>query len=94
MEPLAEPPRRAQPRRVQQPPRAVAAPAARKRRPGGFARSLRSLLIVALLIGIGAGAYVLANQSAERSVQLRERIEGNVEQAVDELQGLIEDNTR
>jgi len=27
-------------------------------------------------------------------VQLRERIEGNVEQAVDELQGLIEDNTR
>ena len=94
MEPLAEPPRRAQPRRVQQPPRAVAAPAARKRRAGGFARSLRALLILALLIGIGAGAYVLANQSAERSVQLRERIEGNVEQAVDELQGLIEDNTR
>ena len=97
MEPIAEPPRRAQPRR------APAAPAPARRRGrraaaaaprGGLLRALRTLLILALLAGIGVGAYVLVDESGQRGVQLREQVEGNVDQAVDELQGLIEDNTR
>jgi serine/threonine-protein kinase len=98
MEPIPEPPQRAQPRRPR--PRAVAAPAPAPargraaRRPRGFMRSLRTLLLLVLLIGIGAGAYVLATQSEQRGAQLRERVEGDVDRAVDEIQGLIEDNTR
>jgi hypothetical protein len=98
MEPIAEPPQRAQPRRPR--PRAVAAPAPAPargraaRRPRGFKRALRTLLLLVLLIGIGAGAYVLATQSEQRGAQLRERVEGDVDRAVDEIQGLIEDNTR
>jgi serine/threonine protein kinase len=92
MEPIAEPPRPAQRRR----PAAAAAPPRdrRARRPGGAARALRTLLILALLAAIGVGAYTLIDDSGQRSVELRERIEGNVDQAVDEIQGLIEDNTR
>jgi serine/threonine protein kinase len=79
MEPIAEPPR-PQPRR--------------RRGAGGFLRALRTLLILALLTAIGVGAYVLLDQTGQRSVQLRERVQGNVDQAVDEIEGLIEDNTR
>ncbi|HKH16792.1 MAG TPA: protein kinase [Solirubrobacteraceae bacterium] len=94
MEPIAEPPRPAAPAR-----RPAAAPAraperARKRRPGGALRALQTLLILALLFAIGAGAYALIDQTGQRGVELRERVEGNVDQAVEELQGLIEDNTR
>jgi serine/threonine-protein kinase len=91
MEPIAEPPRPAPARR---PAPAAAAQRARKRRPGGFLRALRTLLILALLAAIGVGAYVLLDQTGQRGVQLREQVEGNVDQAVDEIQGLIEDNTR
>ena len=91
MEPIAEPPRAAPARR------AAPAPApqrVRGRRPGGALRALRTVLILALLCAIGVGAYVLIDESGQRSVQLRERVEGNVDQAVDEIEGLIEDNTR
>jgi serine/threonine-protein kinase len=92
MEPIAEPPRR------EPPPARRPAPAApqraRKRRPGGGLRALRTLLILALLFAIGAGAYVLLDQGSQRGVELREQVEGNVSQAVDEIQALIEDNTR
>jgi eukaryotic-like serine/threonine-protein kinase len=93
MEPIAEPPRREPPAARRAAPAAPAAPA-RTRRPGGALRALRTLLILALLCAIGAGAYVLTDQGSQRSVQLREQVEGNVDQAVDEIQGLIEDNTR
>ena len=33
-------------------------------------------------------------ETGQQGVELRERVEGNVDQAVDEIQGLIEDNTR
>jgi eukaryotic-like serine/threonine-protein kinase len=96
MEPIAEPP----PPPAQRRRPAAAAPAApprqraRQRRPGGVLRALRTLLILALLVVIGIGAYTLADQTGQRSVELREQVEGNVDQAVDEIQGLIEDNTR
>ncbi len=91
IEPIAEPPRPAQRRR---PAAAPAAQRPRRRGPGGFLRALRTLLILALVVAIAAGGYVLFDQTGQRSVQLRERVEGNVDQAVDEIQGLIEDNTR
>ena len=89
MEPIDEPPRPAQRRRA-----APAPPPQRRKRPGGAGRALRTLLLLALLAVIGIGAYTLATQGGERGVELREQVEGNIDQAVDELQGLIEDNTR
>jgi len=93
MEPIAEPPRR-EPPAARRPAPAAPPQRARTRRPGGALRALRTLLILALLCAIGAGAYVLIDQGSQRSVQPREQVEGNVDQAVDEIQGLIEDNTR
>jgi eukaryotic-like serine/threonine-protein kinase len=95
MEPIAEP-------RPPVPARVAAAPApaqararaTQRRRSGGLLRALQTLLILALLAGIGAGAYVLVGESGQRGVQLREQVRGNVDQAVDEIQTLIEDNTR
>jgi eukaryotic-like serine/threonine-protein kinase len=92
MEPIAEPPRAAPARRA-----AAAPPAAqrqRPRRPGGFLRAIRTLLVLALLAGIGVGAYTLVDQTGQRGVELREQVEGDVDQAVDDIRGLIEDNTR
>ena len=89
MEPIDEPPRPPQRRRA-----APAPPPQRRKRPGGAGRALRTLLLLALLAVIGIGAYTLATQGGERGVELREQVEGNVDRAVDEIQGLIEDNTR
>jgi eukaryotic-like serine/threonine-protein kinase len=91
MEPIAEPPPRPAQRRRAAP---APPPQRRARRPGGFLRALRTLLILALLLVIGVGAYVLVNDGAQRGAELRRQVEGNVERAVDEIQGLIEDNTR
>ena len=92
MEPIAEPPRRQPPRPARAAP--APAPAARRKRPGGLLRALRTLLIVAVLAGVAVTAYVLADESGRRGVQLKERVEGNVQKAVDEIETLIEDNTR
>ena len=90
MEPIAEP--AAPPRR--QPARAAAAEPARRRRPGGAARTLRTLLILALFAAVAVGAYVLVTETGQRGAQLKEQIEGDVNQAVQEIQDLISDNTR
>ena len=91
MEPIAEPPRPAQRRRPAPAPRRLSAAGAAR---AASLRALRTLLILALLAVIGIGAYTLVDQGGERGVELREQVEGNVDQAVDEIQGLIEDNTR
>jgi serine/threonine protein kinase len=94
MEPIAEPP--APPRR-QPPARApagAATPAVRRRRPGRALRALRTLLILAVLAGVAVGAYVLVSESGQRGVQLKEQIQGDVNQAVQEIQDLIDENTR
>jgi serine/threonine protein kinase len=69
-------------------------PAARRRRPGAALRALRTLLILAVLAAVGVGAYMVVNESGQRGVQLKERIEGDVNQAVQEIQDLIDENTR
>jgi eukaryotic-like serine/threonine-protein kinase len=88
LEPIAEPPRR--------PARAAAAPpvAAPRRRPGSAWRAIRTLLLLAILAAVAAGAYVLVSESGQRGVQLKQQIEGDVNQAVQEIQDLIDENTR
>jgi serine/threonine protein kinase len=88
LEPIAEPPRR--------PARAAAGPpvAAPRRRPGSVWRAIRTLLLLAILAAVAAGAYVLVSESGQRGVQLKEQIEGDVNQAVQEIQDLINENTR
>jgi hypothetical protein len=51
---------------------------------------------VALLgvIVLGVVAYQLVQDSTARAVQLREDVRGGVQDAVDEIKGLIDDNTR
>jgi serine/threonine protein kinase len=93
LEPIDEPAAPA----ARRPARAAAAPAAaavRRRRSGAALRALRTLLILAVLAAVALGAYVVVNESGRRSVQLKERIEGNVNQAVQEIQDLIDENTR
>jgi hypothetical protein len=91
LEPLAEPPASAR-----RPARAAAAPpaAARRRGPSAAWRAIRTLLILAVLAAVAVGAYVLVNETGQRSVQLKRQIQGDVNQAVQEIQDLISENTR
>jgi serine/threonine protein kinase len=91
MEPIAEPPRRRQSVAPPPEPRRER-PARRKRR-----NPLRwvVMLVVALAIAVvGVLAYQTAQDTSDRAVQLRRDVQGNVEDAVNEIKGLIEDNTR
>ena len=45
-------------------------------------------------MAIAIGAYVLVDSASQRSVQLRKDVQGNVQQTVDDVKGLISDNTR
>jgi serine/threonine protein kinase len=88
LEPLEEaaPPRRAQARRP-------AAPPPKKRNNG--LRAFVALLVVLALAGAGYAAYAASeNSGSGRQVQLREDVRGNVNDAIDQLRGLIEDNTQ
>jgi serine/threonine-protein kinase len=87
LEPVDEPPA---PRR---PARAAAAPPAPRRRRGGL-RPWIALLVV-LAVAAGALAAYQASGGGERQrVQLHEPVGGDATRAIDELRGLIEDNTR
>ena len=88
MEPIDEPATAAPPPR-----RAAPAKPARPRRRRGLGRLLLPLiLLVALLVG-GFLAVQAVQDTGGQSVQLREDVRGNVDEAVGELRGLIEDNT-
>jgi serine/threonine-protein kinase len=94
LEPIDEPapaPRR-QPARPARP--AAAPPAAQRRRGGGAWRAIRTLLILALLAGVAAGAYVLVSETGQRGVQLKEEVRGTVDEAVQEIEDLISENTQ
>ncbi len=81
------------------PPTYAPRPAAAAARPAGDASrgsGLRRFLLLVLVLAVVAGGVVLvANQfSPAREVELREDVGGNAGQAIDELRGLIRDNTR
>ena len=93
LEPIAEP---AAPARRPAPARAAAArpPERGRRRAGGAGRAFRALLILALLAALAVGAFVLVTSGSERGVQLRQDVQGDIEQSVQQLEDLIRDNTR
>jgi serine/threonine protein kinase len=70
-----------------------AAQRAPKRRRGTFRRFLTFLLLIVVLAGAGAAAYV-ATSSQDGSVRLRDVVHDNAEQTITDLKQLIEDNTK
>jgi serine/threonine protein kinase len=89
LEPLDEPP--AAPRRP--PARRASAPPPRKRR-GGALRLFVALLVVLALAAAGFAGYQALEDSSSKAVQLREDVTGKVENAIEQLRGLIDDNTQ
>jgi serine/threonine protein kinase len=96
LEPIHEaPPSR---RRAEAPP-----PARRRSAPGGPGQASRrgsgmrmwiGLLLVLALIAGGIAVYQAAQDTVQQGVQLKRDVQGQVQDAVDEVKGLIEDNTR
>jgi eukaryotic-like serine/threonine-protein kinase len=67
--------------------------AARARRRGRLRRTLGTLLVLALL-GAGAIAAVVATSNSSDAVRLRRVVYDQVNEAVDQMQQLVDDNTR
>ena len=94
LEPLPDdrpPPRR---ERAAAPParRRASAPQARKR--GSGIKLWLGLLLALVLVAGGIALYQAAADGVQQGVQLKEDVQGQVGDAVDELKALIEDNTR
>jgi hypothetical protein len=53
-----------------------------------------ALLLVLALIAGGIALYQATSNGVQKGVKLKEDVQGQVNDAVDELKGLIEDNTR
>jgi serine/threonine protein kinase len=89
LEPLADqaPPRRAAAARR------PSAPPPRERSGGGM-RLFVALVVVLALAAAGFAGYQALSSSGTKSVQLREDVGGKAQQAIDELRGLIDDNTQ
>jgi eukaryotic-like serine/threonine-protein kinase len=66
---------------------------AARRRNGRMRRTLVTLFVLALLAA-GAIAAVVATSNSSNAVKLRQTVYDNVNQAVDQMQQLIDDNTR
>ena len=99
LEPLQEEParrRRPEPARREVAARRSSAPAGRdqtSRRGSGMRMWLVLLLVLALVAG-GIAVYQAAQDTVQQGVQLKRDVQGQVQDAVDEVKGLIEDNTR
>jgi eukaryotic-like serine/threonine-protein kinase len=91
LEPLDEPPRRRQPARAAAPAPVAQRPRTKKRSPF---RAVFALVLLLALVAAGVIGYQLVQDNTARAVQLREDVRGNVSDAVDEIKGLIDDNTR
>jgi hypothetical protein len=53
-----------------------------------------ALLLVLALIAGGIAAYQAASGTVQKGVQLRNDVKGQAKDAINEVKGLIEDNTR
>jgi serine/threonine-protein kinase len=96
LEPIDEPPRRAP---VATPPaarrsRAPAGPPPSEVTRGGGPQKWIALLIVLALVAGGVVLYAAKGDTGRKAVQLREDVRGKVSDSVDQLKGLIDDNTR
>ncbi len=107
LQPLPDPPRASEPRRREAlppagrsrgPAPAAAAPVAEPpRRRRGFWRSLKRLILLLVLLALIAGgiaAYLQFGDDARRAIDTGQRIQGDVESAVQQLRDVIERNTR
>jgi hypothetical protein len=90
--PTAPAPAPARPRTRRPAAPVASAPPPRSR--GGGIRPWLALLAVLALFAGGLAAYQAAGGAAKKTVQLREPVSGRVDRAVEELKGLIEENTR
>ena len=90
LEPLDEPPRRREPARRE----SVPPPQQRRRKKRNPLRGVFALVLLLAVVVAGVLAYQAIQDGANRAVQLREDVRGGVQDAVDEIKGLIEDNTR
>jgi hypothetical protein len=100
LEPLQEEPRRRRPEpaaggrdRVSRRSAGGRDPVSRRQRGSGVKMWLGLLLVLALIAG-GIAVYQAAQDSVQQGVQLKRDVQGQVQDAVDEVKGLIEDNTR
>jgi serine/threonine protein kinase len=91
LEPIDEPPVTTPPPARYGGPRRQPAPAPRQ---GGGAGKWVALLVVLALVVAGLAVYQATSGSGGGSVQLRQDVRGKVQDAVDQLNGLIQDNTR
>jgi serine/threonine-protein kinase len=94
MEPIAEPaapPRTAPPRRREPARRARTAPPAGR---GGGMRLWLTLLAVLAVIAAGIVAYQALQDTGRQAVELKENVEGRVQDAINDLRDLVEDNTQ
>ena len=90
--------RRPQPGRRPAPPPAAPAPApgrrpARRKRRSAFRRFV-TMVVVLLLVAAGALAAILGTSSSDNAVQLRQYTGHKAQDLIDEIQQLIDDNTR
>jgi eukaryotic-like serine/threonine-protein kinase len=94
LQPIDEPPRRRAPAR---PPAPAPAPAQRERprkKQRSPFRAVFALVLLLAAVAVGVIGYQLAQEGSNRAVQLREEVRGSVSDAVNEIKGLIDDNTR
>src|SRR4051794_22408105 len=89
LEPLDEP---APPAR-RPPTRRASAPPPRKKSGGGM-RAFVAVLVALALAAAGFVAYQTLNDSGTKSVQLRNDVKGRATDAIEQLRGVIEDNTQ
>jgi serine/threonine-protein kinase len=104
--PTADQPAVVEPRRPQPSRRPAPAPAARveapprpdrsapRRRRRGRVRRVLGMLLVLILIGAGAAAAIVGTSNSGGSVRLRQFTGQTAQQLIDEIQQLVQDNTR
>ena len=94
LEPIEEAPaRRRRPEPAPASRRRSAPPPSRRDRGSGIKMWLGLLLVLALIAG-GIAVYQASQDTVQQGVQLKRDVQGQVQDAIDEVKGLIEDNTR
>jgi uncharacterized protein HemX len=93
LEPIQEAPPRSRRPEPAPPARRRSSPPPARSRGSGMRMWLALLLVLALVAG-GIAIYQATQDTVQKGVQLKRDVQGQVQDAVDEVKGLIEDNTR